>query len=124
IELVATENATAGRFEQAADAWRRLTRFDPLNARVAVSYMEAVAGLGDRAAALAHGKAYTTLIRQELDSEADPEIERLMSRLRDVSGRAYPEDVSHADAPVSTTVSPIATEGRRASRPMRWAAIA
>ena len=91
IEIAASDDATAGRLDQAADGWRRLTRFDPLNARVAASYMELLVARGDRATALAHGKSYVELLRRELDTEPDAAIQQLMARLRVAGGSTPPK---------------------------------
>lgn len=83
IENVAKASADAGRPEEAAEHWHRLTRLDPANSRTAVFYMEALAALGDRAAALAHGRAHAEFLRRELQVDPDAGFEQLMSRLRE-----------------------------------------
>jgi TolB-like protein len=108
IEIVARDDAAAGRTEQAADAWRRLARFDPLNARIAASCMQTLVALGDRAAALAHGKAYTELLRRELDTEPDAAIQQLMSRLRGKDAPpAAPPRVLMRSAEIVPPIAPI-----------------
>ena len=82
IEIAARSSAESGRREDAAELWHRLTRLDPTNSRIAASYMEALAALGDRAAALAHGRAHADLLRRDLDAEPDRSFEQLMARLR------------------------------------------
>lgn len=81
IEAIATEHSKSGAHD-AAEHWRRLTVLDPLNARFATSYMEALAARGDRAAALAHGKTYAALLKEEFDASPDPAVERLVRQLR------------------------------------------
>jgi DNA-binding SARP family transcriptional activator/TolB-like protein len=83
IEIVAKASAEGGRREEAAEHWHRLTRLDPGNSRIAASYMEALAAIGDRAAAIAHGRAHADHLRRELDAEPDRGFEQLMSRLRE-----------------------------------------
>ena len=83
IEIVARASADAGRLDEAAQHWHRLTRLDPADPRIALAYMNALAAAGDRGAALAHGKAYAELIRREHDTGLDPAIEELIARLRE-----------------------------------------
>jgi DNA-binding SARP family transcriptional activator/TolB-like protein len=83
IEAVAKTSADAGRLEEAAEHWHRLTRIDPANSRLAASFMEALATLGDRAGAFAHGRAQRDLLRREFEAEPDRAFERLMTRLRE-----------------------------------------
>ena len=110
IEIVAKEDAAAGRLGQSIDAWRRLTRFDPLSARVACAYMETLSAGGDRAAALAHGNSYTDLVRRELDTAPDPAVQRLMARLRDMGNvaphAASPGAIDAANRPPPTGSTP------------------
>ncbi|MGI8497162.1 MAG: BTAD domain-containing putative transcriptional regulator [Gemmatimonadaceae bacterium] len=82
LEHVARTAAADGRLEDAAERWGRLTRLDPLSGAYATAYMEAISGLGDRAGAIAHGKAHVDLVRRELDSESDPSVLRLVARLK------------------------------------------
>ena len=88
IEIVAKASAEGGRREEAAEYWHRLTRLDPGNSRIAASYMEALAAIGDRAAAIAHGRAHADYLRRELDAEPDRGFEQLMSRLREADAVA------------------------------------
>ncbi len=85
IQRAAKQSADSGNLEEAAEYWRRLTRLEPVNARIALSYMEALATIGDRAAALAHGKAHADLLREEFDAQPSREIVELMSYLRNAS---------------------------------------
>jgi DNA-binding SARP family transcriptional activator/tetratricopeptide (TPR) repeat protein len=82
IAALAAESAAQGRRAEAAEYWGRLARLDPVNSRVAVQYMEALAALGDRTSALAHGKAHTDFLRREFDAEPDAQVSDLMTRLR------------------------------------------
>lgn len=97
IETTAAEAVREGRLDLAAESWRRLTRLDPLSSRFATRYMEALAGLGERAAAMAHGQEHAALVRQELETDPDQEVVRLLVRLR-ASGVAVPEVIAPAPA--------------------------
>lgn len=101
IEILAKAANEAGELEVAAEHWHRLTRLDPADPRLAASYMETLAALGDRAAALAHGRAHAELIRREYEDEPHGAIARLMTRLSEfhVTG-------SHEIAPVKVSVPP------------------
>jgi DNA-binding SARP family transcriptional activator/TolB-like protein len=83
IEHLAKDDLAAGRTSEAAECYRRLTRLDPVNPRFAIAYMEAMATIGNRTEALAHGKAYTELVRREFDAAPDRDVQRLINRLRD-----------------------------------------
>ena len=98
LEALARGATTAGDVVAAAGWWRQLAQVEPLNARVAVSYMEALGAAGDRPAALRFARAYETLLREEFD--ADPI--RLCSPRRTGSGG------SRGGAPVAIAVLPFA----------------
>jgi DNA-binding SARP family transcriptional activator/TolB-like protein len=105
IETLAKASVGAGRYEEAAEHWRRLTRLDPVNSRIAASYMETLAALGDRAGALTHGRAHMELLRSEFDAKPDRQLEALMTRLRESGGAPF-------DAPARPSISPpLATAG-------------
>ncbi|MBC7790775.1 MAG: hypothetical protein H7Z74_12575 [Anaerolineae bacterium] len=95
IEKIATEATREGRPDIAAESWRRLTRLDPLSSRFAVKYMEALSSLGERASAMAHGQEHAVLVRQELETDPDQEVVRLLMRLRE-GGVAVPDAIAPA----------------------------
>ena len=106
IESTAQELARVGQHDAACEQWRRLTRLDPFNARLATSYMEALAAIDDRAGALAHGKLYTESMRKEFDAKPDAAVERLIRSLRDAppggEGRRLNVEVEHSPpAPIA-----------------------
>jgi len=113
IESVARASAERGRHDEAAEHWHRLTRLDPGNSRIAASYMEALAAIGDRAAAIAHGRAHTDFLRRELDAQPDRGFEQLMSRLREADATAA-QRPSVAPA-VQPTMAPPAEPSRDTS---------
>ncbi len=83
IEIAAKASADGGRREDAAEHWHRLTRIDPANSRIAKSYIEALAALGDRSAALAHGKAHADYLLREFETEPDRSFQQAVLRLRE-----------------------------------------
>ena len=99
IERVARAAVENNRNEDERDQWQRLTRLDPLNSAYAVAYMDALTKLGDRAGALAHGQAHAELIRQELETDPDPEVVRLLVSLRDRGAKIPPLTSVHKTPP-------------------------
>ncbi len=79
---LAADATRTGRVDEAVEWWRRLTEADPLNGRIAVGYLKALATRGDRAAALAFARKHETVIRRELEVEPDPEVQRIEAELR------------------------------------------
>ena len=94
--------------------WRRLCKLDPMNARFALSYMEGLVAAGDRASALAHGKAHAELMQREFEVDADPAIQEMMTRLRDVQPAAVAVPARRVDAVIASEVE---LPSRRAYRP-------
>ena len=62
--------------------WRRLAALEPLDARVTVGLMEALAGSGDVPGAINHARIYELLIEQELDLPPDRDVMALANRMR------------------------------------------
>lgn len=82
LEQLAARAEAAGEPAAALAWWTRLSEADPLNARYAAGRMRMLAGVGDRASALAHARAYEELVRRELEAEVDPAIRKLVTTLR------------------------------------------
>ena len=82
LQSLAEAAARDGDVAGASRWWLQLARADPLNARIAVSCMEALAAAGDRQAALKFGVAYEALLRTELGTEPDPAVALAGVRLR------------------------------------------
>jgi TolB-like protein len=60
--------------------------------------MEALAAIGDRAAAIAHGRAHADYLRRELDVEPDRGFGQLMSRLREADAAAPPPSAAAVES--------------------------
>jgi DNA-binding SARP family transcriptional activator len=103
ILSLAREAESRRDYDAAAGWWRRLTRLDPLSGRYALGFLRTLAAGGDRAGALAFARAHESVVRRELESDADPAIRKLEAELR-----AMP-------APVDVRTSPPATVPRAAS---------
>ncbi|HXE58524.1 MAG TPA: BTAD domain-containing putative transcriptional regulator, partial [Gemmatimonadales bacterium] len=101
LERLAERASAAGDFRGAVGWWRRLAAADPLNSRVAVGLMRALANAGDRPAALQHARVFETLLREELDVPPDPEVVRLAGELR----REDTTRASTADRPRSSALA-------------------
>src|SRR5207253_2818255 len=97
LERLAT--AAAGDHSDAAAWWRRLAALDPLNSRVALGLMKALAAAGDRAGALQAARVHESLLRDELGVAVDPAIVHLTERLRAESGPAQPPRRAPVPAP-------------------------
>jgi DNA-binding SARP family transcriptional activator/tetratricopeptide (TPR) repeat protein len=89
VVLALTKEAEVSSDHDAAvEWWRRLTILDPLSGRFALGYLKALAGGGDRAGALAFARAHESVVRRELEADADPEIRRLEAELRAIPSPA------------------------------------
>jgi DNA-binding SARP family transcriptional activator/predicted Zn-dependent protease len=97
---------SAGDRDAALELWSRLSVIDPLSGRFALGYLKALAAHGDRAAALAFARAHESLVRRELEADADPEIHRLEAELRAMPSpavvRIAPAQPTHQLAVVSS----------------------
>jgi DNA-binding SARP family transcriptional activator len=96
LEAVALEAEAAGDRHRAVEVRKRLAGLDPLSGRFAASYMSALVALGDRSGAMAHGRSYAALVKQELDAEPDPIIARLAADLRGVEPTSAGEKATPA----------------------------
>ena len=83
-----------GNWAEAVGWWRKLAAQDPLNAKVAVSLMRALAAAGDRAGALQHARIYEVLLQQELDAPPDREVLALAAELRRADETIRPTPVA------------------------------
>ncbi len=82
LEALARGATGTGDVVAAAGWWRQLAQAEPLNARVAVSYMEALGAAGDRPSARRFARAYETMLRQEFDAAPDPTVVAAAERLK------------------------------------------
>ena len=82
VEALARSAATEGDVVAAAGWWGQLAQVEPLNSRVAVCYMEALATAGDRPTALRFARAHETLLREEFDTAPDAAVVAAAERLR------------------------------------------
>jgi tetratricopeptide (TPR) repeat protein len=82
LESLAERAEAGGDLVRAVESWRRLSRHDPANSRVALRLMRALAGAGDVANAVEFAREHESYLREELDLEPSPEIRELAERLK------------------------------------------
>src|SRR5205823_4373322 len=82
LERLATDAAAVGEHIDAAARWRRLAALDPLNSRVTLGLMHALAAAGDRAGALQAARVHESLLREDLGAAPDAAVVELTKRLR------------------------------------------
>jgi TolB-like protein/DNA-binding SARP family transcriptional activator len=95
LEALAIAAAQAGATKHAADYWRRVAQVDPLDTRVALRYVEALVGAGDRVQALQVARLHETMLREQLGIEPDPALAAMVRQLR-----------SHEASPVAAAGAP------------------
>ncbi len=105
LESLAAAAARRGDWRGAAERWRRLAETDPLNARVAVRFIEALSAAGDRAGALQFARTHEKLLREELDAAPDPAVVAAVERIRtapaDLPATSPPMAAPEQGAPVA-----------------------
>jgi serine/threonine-protein kinase len=82
FEQLASEATGRSDFATAAERWRQLAALEPLNSRIAVELMRALARAGDRAGAIRYAEIHEMLIRDQLDVAPHPAISALADDLR------------------------------------------
>lgn len=104
LERLAGEASEGGQPQSAAEWWRRRSALDPLNSRVILRLMDALAASGDRAAALQVARVHETLLREELDAEPEAAVTELAERLRvESNGRS----AAHQELPPLLECDPL-----------------
>jgi DNA-binding SARP family transcriptional activator/TolB-like protein/tetratricopeptide (TPR) repeat protein len=148
VEASARASAQLGELEQTVSLWRLLAAQEPLNSRVAVRLMHAVADAGDIPGALQHARVHELLVRQELEVGVDPAVSALTKELRGRLTAASPagslvpsatkpsessldyQDAAETTGPAKPMVSRIAISGVTSTvphprwRPRRMASVA
>ncbi len=108
LETVADEAMARGDFTVAVEYLRRRVAFAPLNSRVALRLMTALAAGGEREAAIDHAEQHGALLREELDAPNDPSIAKLAEHLRRAPA---PEDRARSEKPaLAAAGSPITAD--------------
>jgi TolB-like protein/DNA-binding SARP family transcriptional activator len=107
VERLASDAEARGAAPEAVKWRRTLAKLDRLDARRATALMRALARAGDSAGALAHGRTYETLVREELDAPPDPSVVALANEIRESMA-------ARVEAPV-VAAGPRVLEGETAS---------
>lgn len=104
LESLATAACRRGDVSEGAELWRRLAEAEPLNSRVAVSYMEALSTAGDHAGALQFARDHERRLREEFDAAPDPAVLAAVERIRTApAGAVAAVPVAHpAPAPAAS----------------------
>jgi DNA-binding SARP family transcriptional activator/TolB-like protein len=110
LESLARNAFARGNAAESVTWWRKLAGLEPLNARVTVGLMEALAASGDRAGALKHVHVYQLLVQQELDLPPDKEVLALADRLRRQDGYDRSDTVGPIVLAAGVTAEPAAPE--------------
>lgn len=82
LDALAQTAESNGASADAVTWWLQLAAHDPYSSRVALRLMQALAAVGDSAAAVRHATTHTTLLREELGVAANAAVLRLAERLR------------------------------------------
>jgi adenylate cyclase len=82
VEELAEQERAKGEDAAAARWWGRLAEADPLDARVALRYMEALARGGDRVGALRFARSHEARLKEEFDAAPEPAVRAAAERLR------------------------------------------
>jgi TolB-like protein/DNA-binding SARP family transcriptional activator/Tfp pilus assembly protein PilF len=90
LETLATDAAARGDHRSAVECWHRLAALDPLNSRITLGLMNALATTGDRAGALQLAQVHERLLREELGAAPDAAVAKLTERLREASAERAP----------------------------------
>ena len=114
LEKSAEAAGRAGDHATAWDLWRRLAAEDPLNSRVALCLIKALADGGAPGLALVHFRVHEQLLREELGTEPDAELKSAVDRIR--AGDAGPRRESPA-SPVPSRTDAAVTDEPKVSAP-------
>ena len=115
LESLARSARAAGDTRASLGWWRKLAGLEPLNARVTVGLMEALAAAGDRAGAIQHARVYELLVEQELDLPPDRDVLSLAEQLRRTADEPAPVAASVSPSLSAVAVADVATPVRRSS---------
>jgi TolB-like protein/DNA-binding SARP family transcriptional activator len=106
VEALAEGAEARGDLPEAIRWWRRAEGLDPLSTRVALRHIAALALAGEDGAATRQARVHVELVREELGTDPGPEIEALVSQVRE-SRRPVPVPV----VPPVPPADPVAAAG-------------
>jgi DNA-binding SARP family transcriptional activator len=114
LERLARHSTREGNHSVAVRWTGRLVAADPLSARAAKLHIEALVAAEDRESALRFGSNHAALVRTQLETEPDPEITRLLERLRTTVVAPTSDPLDESSGPrVMPATSPVADAGFR-----------
>lgn len=104
--------AAAERGEAAAEMgwWRRRAAADPLDARIALRLVTALADSGDGAGAVRYARSYAVLVRDELDVEPDARVLAFAEQVAHEPGATEPSSRATGD-PASAPAAAVEWSG-------------
>jgi TolB-like protein/DNA-binding SARP family transcriptional activator len=108
LDALAQAAEERGAIADAVAWWRRLASHDPFSSRVAVRLMQALAAVGDSAAAVQHAVAHTAMLREELGVEPNVAVKKLAEQLKTVSVEPVNETAAAPRENVVTSPEPAA----------------
>ena len=82
LERLANEAEARGDYADAVRWWRKLAGQDPLNGRLTIGLMRALAAAGDRVGAIEQASVYEVLIEEEVELPPDRGVVAFAERLR------------------------------------------
>lgn len=103
-DRLAASAESRGRCDEAI-AWRkRQFALDPLSSTATVRLLATMAAAGDRAGALQQARVHQLMVRDQLDVELDPSVQKIVERLRheDAKARDRIEPEAGPDVPVAS----------------------
>jgi DNA-binding SARP family transcriptional activator len=122
LDRLAEQATSSGDQHRRVDWCRRRVALDAMDGRATLRLMEALAAIGDREGALRAARVYEALIRDELDSAADPAVLQLAERLRHPAAAAPtppPNEARVVAAPPPAAVT-VDQPRESAAAPRRW----
>jgi DNA-binding SARP family transcriptional activator len=107
LERLARDAEARGDYADAVRWWHKLAGQDPLNGRLTIGLMRALAAAGDRAGAIEQASIYEALIEEEVELPPDRGVVDFAERLRagwdPQDGEAEPQQADAAGLPRAPT---------------------
>ena len=121
LDTLAVAATEAGDPVRAVEYRRRAAALDPLNGRLALAFMHALARAGDRAAALRHAQLHAQLLHCELDAPPDRQVAAFAAELARVpNAEPTPASVKVRAAPEAAPAAHAAARPALAREPRPW----
>jgi len=118
LEALAQAAERRGAMADAVAWWRRLANHDPYSSRIAVCLMEALAAVGEQAAAVQHARAHNALLRDDLGVESNAAVARLAERLSTDPAKSPVRSEEPRESAAGRPAQPASAEAPPAPRPL------